>query len=109
MLVHDVPIDSELLQPHFRYLMSDLHFGSGASDHERIASDCQRAVDAGARHPCQRRRLRRDRPKDKRFSANVLHPSLHGKKDLEAAIVDLAYGVLRPVRRAHRRHGHRQS
>jgi hypothetical protein len=96
MIVHDVPILSELGQPHFRYLMSDLHFGSGASDHERIASDCQRAVDSGARILINGDVFDAIGPKDKRFSANVLHPTLHGKKDLEAAIVDLAFGVLKP-------------
>jgi hypothetical protein len=96
MIVHDVTIASELLQPHHRLLISDLHLGSPSADEERITADLTRAKEVGARVLVNGDVFDGIGPKDKRYEANVLHPAVRGKKDLAKALVDHAESLLAP-------------
>lgn len=87
---------SELGQPHFRLLMSDLHLGSANADHDAIVADLSRAKDIGARVLVNGDVFDAIGPKDRRFDLTVLHPSVQRKKDLAGAIVDMAFGLLSP-------------
>lgn len=98
MIVHNLKVACERDQPHFRFLMSDLHLGSPHSDHQRIVSDLDRAKALGAKVLINGDIYDAIGPTDKRSDAAVLHPDMRGQKDLHNAMVDRAFGLLAPYR-----------
>ncbi len=89
---------SELGQPHFRFLMSDLHLGSLCSDHGEIVKDLDKAKALGARILINGDIFDCIGARDKRFDLATLHPSISREKDLTTAIVDIAKEILMPYR-----------
>ena len=98
MLITNITEAADLDQPFFRFLCSDLHLGSPHADHDLITKQFAKAKSVGARILVNGDVFDAVGPKDKRFDLNTLHPSLHGKKDLGKAIVDLATELLMPYR-----------
>lgn len=96
MLVHEVLQESQLFEPHVRYLMSDLHLGSPAADEARIVADLDKAASVNARILINGDVFDSIGPKDKRYESNTLVPSIQGKKDLAKAVVSHAYELLAP-------------
>lgn len=96
MIVHNQTVKCLIGQPTYRYLMSDLHLGSPNADHDRITADLAAAQEVGARVLINGDVFDSIGPKDKRYEANCLHPRLRGRKDLEAAVVELAEEILAP-------------
>ena len=89
---------SELNQPWFRLLCSDLHLGSACADHDSIISQLQQAKDIDARIIINGDLFDAIGPKDRRFDLTTLHPTVCREKDLAAAIVKMALEILMPFR-----------
>lgn len=98
MIVHKIIEHGELGQPFFRFLMSDLHLGSGCSDHDAIVRDLQHAKDIGARVLINGDVYDAIGTKDKRFDLDVLHSTIRHEKDLAKAIVNLAMEIIMPFK-----------
>jgi hypothetical protein len=99
VIVHQFRVKSEVRQPHYRLLMSDLHLGSPNADHDEIISDLEAAKSVGARVLINGDVFDAIGPTDRRYSLGDLHPDVAGKKDLARAIVDLAFDLLQPYRK----------
>jgi hypothetical protein len=96
VIITNITEHAQVGQPFFRFLMSDLHLGSVNSDHDEIIHDLDRAKTVGARVLINGDVFDAIGPKDRRFDLTVLHPSVQRKKDLAAAIVDMAFELLAP-------------
>lgn len=98
MLIHNHKVQCEAGQPFYRLLCSDYHLGSACADHDLIVQDLSTIRRAGGKAIVNGDVFDAIGPMDKRYAANVLHPSLQGKMDLHAAIVDMAFELLYPYR-----------
>jgi hypothetical protein len=96
MIMHKYRNAAEEGQPFYRLLCSDYHIGSANSNHDLIVKDLATIKLFGGKALVNGDVFDAICPTDKRYDAGVLHPSLRGKKDLAAAIVDLAFNLLRP-------------
>lgn len=96
MIVTNITEDAELGQPFYRFLCSDIHLGSACADHGLIVSQLQKAKDIGARILVNGDVFDAIGPKDRRFDLTCLHPDVERKKDLAAAIVNLAKDIFLP-------------
>lgn len=98
MIIHKNIVNSEVGQPHYRLLCSDYHLGSSNANHDLIVSDLATIKRWGGKAIINGDVFDAICPTDKRYDAGVLHPSLHGKKDLAKAIVDLGFDLLQPYK-----------
>ncbi len=98
MIIHNITEQSELGQPWFRFLCSDMHLGSACADHDAIVSQLQKAKAINARILINGDLFDAIGPKDRRFDLSVLHPSVSREKDLAKAIVDMALEILMPFK-----------
>jgi hypothetical protein len=96
MIVHKYITTSEVDQPHYRFLMSDLHIGSINSDQAEIVADLEAARAANARIFINGDVFDAIGPTDKRYDLTTLHPNIRGEKDLVAAVVKMACEILAP-------------
>ncbi len=98
MIITSHSEQAEIGQPFYRLLSSDLHLGSPNADHNEIVKQFQIAKDSGARILVNGDIFDCVGPLDKRFDLATLHPDVERKKDLAAAIVEMATDLLMPFR-----------
>ena len=96
MQVHRFVIPTENRSIHWRFICSDLHIGSVNFDARRWQADMAEAVKVGARVLVNGDVFDAIDFRDKRFDPSVLVPELKGEKDLQGAVVRLAYEYFRP-------------
>lgn len=96
MIITPVRHKAEEGQPFYRMLCSDLHIGSANSNHDLIVRDLATIKRWGGKALVNGDVFDAICPTDKRYDACVLHPSVRGKKDLQKAVVNLAYDLLAP-------------
>lgn len=90
MQVHKVVLETKPNTDHWRFICSDLHIGSVNFDLKRWQGEMAAAHEVRARVLVNGDVFDAIDCRDKRFDANVLHPSLRGKKDLQGAVISMA-------------------
>ena len=98
MQIHRVIVECEPGSEHWWFLCSDLHIGSPSFDLKRWQRDMDAALKVGARVLFNGDVFDGIDFRDKRYDASVLVPQLRGEKDLQGAVVRLAYEYISPYR-----------
>jgi hypothetical protein len=94
--VHRFIVPTENRQIHWRFICSDLHIGSVNFDAKRWRQDMDAAVKVGARVLVNGDVFDAIDFRDKRYDPSVLVPELKGEKDLQGAVVRLAFEYFKP-------------